>query len=80
MVTRDPDPPKLRVTHLRRPTNEGKGSDLHAVGDNLRPWPERGICSLQRIVIPEEITVTVDGGRLRGPDKRYTHQCMQVPS
>lgn len=41
---------------------------------------ERGICPLQRIVIPEEITVTVDGGRLRGPDKRYTHQCMQVPS
>lgn len=24
-----------------RPTNEGKGSDLHAVGDDLRPWPER---------------------------------------
>ena len=38
MVTRDPDPPKLRVTHLRRPTNEGKGSDLHAVGDDLCPW------------------------------------------
>ena len=72
MVTRDPDPQtrERAATCMRWVTTYVPG--LYEL--------ERGICPLQRIVIPEEITVTVDGGRLRGPDKRYTHQCMQVPS